>query len=424
MVDVWLPYDRTEVCARIPTRNFLGSIEPTEMPGVPDAKAEIVRAINEPIGSKPLAKIVEASHKVAIVVDDATRPAPSRIIVPPLLEELSRLGVKNSDITIIFGCGTHRAVKPEEARELLGEDIIGNVKTISNDCHAKDHVYIGKTKKIGTKVFVNKVFAEADVKILVGDIEMHYYAGFGGGRKGVLPAISSIETIQHNHAMILHPKARTGILEGNPIHEDMVEAAKLAKVDFILNVVMNGKGEIVQAFAGDLEQAFYEGTKLVETMFKVSIDRRADIVVVSPGGHPTDIDLYQAYKAVDNVLDSVKRGGVIVLVAECPESYGNEVFYEWMTKFKDLKTIEKEIKKRFEVGGHKAYYLLKALQKAQIILVSTMPDYYAVNVFHLRTARALNDAMDEAFKIAGKNAKVWAIPHGHMTLPQLKTTAS
>ena len=172
---------------------------------------------------------------------------------------------------------------------------------------------------------------------------MHYYAGFGGGRKSVLPAVSNIETIKHNHAMILHPKARTGILEGNPIHEDMVEAAKLAKVDFIVNVVANSKGDIVQAFAGDLEQAFYQGVKQVEEMYKIPINRRADIVVASPGGHPSDIDLYQAYKAVDNTLDIVKRGGVIILVAECPEGYGNEVFYEWMMKFENLKSHEIKI---------------------------------------------------------------------------------
>jgi nickel-dependent lactate racemase len=197
----------------------------------------------------------------------------------------------------------------------------------------------------------------------------------------------------------------------------MVEAAKLAKVDFTLNVVTNSKDEIVQAFAGDLEAAFHEGAKLVEEMYKVPVDRRADIVVVSPGGHPADIDLYQAYKAVDNALACVKRGGVIILVAECPEGYGNTEFYEWMIKFKDLKSVKKAVEKHFDLGGYKAYRLLQALQKATIILVSTMPDYYAVNVFKLRTARALNDALDEAFKLAGKKARVWAIPYGHKTLP-------
>jgi len=232
-----------------------------------------------------------------------------------------------------------------------------------------------------------------------------------------------LETIQHNHAMLLHPKARTGNLEGNPIHEDMTEAARMAKVNFILNVVQNKKGEIVKAFAGDLEQAFYEGVKLVEEMYKIPIERKADIVLASPGGFPADITLFQAYKAVDNALEAVKRGGVIVLAAECPEGHGNEVFYEWMMKFKSLKEVEKRIKRNFVLGGHKAYYLMKALQKVKIILVSSMPDYYAQNVFRLDTARAINDAVEEALRIAGSRAKVWAMPLGNYTLPVVKAEA-
>ncbi|MEM3596947.1 MAG: nickel-dependent lactate racemase [Candidatus Bathyarchaeia archaeon] len=421
MVDVWLPYGKTEVCARIPAQNFLGSIEPKEKSGVPDAKAEIERALKEPIASKRLSEIVKSEHKVAIVVDDATRPAPSHLMVPPLLNELNAAGIKDENVTIIFGCGTHRAVTPEEAIQLLGEMVVKRVKAISHDCRAKDLVYVGTTKTYGTRVYLNRVFAEADVKILTGDVGFHYYAGYGGGRKSILPGVAGEETIKHNHAMLLHPNSKTGVLNGNPVHEDMVEAAKLAKVDFILNVVCNSKGEIVKAFAGDLEQAFLEGVKLVDEMYRVQVNRKADIVVVSPGGHPADVNLFQAYKGVDAALEIVKRGGVIVLVAECPEGHGNQVFYDWMVKFGDLKVIEREIKRNFVLGGHKAYYLLRALQKVQIILVSAMPDYYATNIFKLKTARGVNDALDEAFRIAGKNAKVWVMPYGNFTLPEVKS---
>ncbi|MGB9854358.1 MAG: transcriptional regulator, partial [Candidatus Bathyarchaeales archaeon] len=229
------------------------------------------------------------------------------------------------------------------------------------------------------------------------------------------------ETIKANHAMLLHPNAKTGVLDGNPVHEDMMEAAKMAKVDFILNVVTNSKGEIVKAFAGDLEQAFYEGVKVADEMYRIPVDRRADIVAVSPGGHPADVNFFQAYKGVDSALEVVKRGGVIILAAECPEGHGNQVFYDWMVKYKDLKTIEREIKRNFVLGGHKAYYLLKALQKAQIILVSAMPDYYATNIFKLKTARTVNEALNEAFKTAGENAKVWTMPYGNYTFPEVKT---
>ena len=420
MVDVWLPYGKTDICVRVPTRNFLGSIEPKEKLGVPDAGVEVERALREPIGSRKLSEIVKPEHRVAIVVDDATRPATSDVMVLPLLAELNAAGVKDENVTIIFACGTHRAVKQEEAVILLGEEVLNRVKTMSHDCKAQDVVYVGSTQKHGTKVYLNRVFAEADVKILTGDVCLHYYAGCGGGRKSVLPGVSGEETIKHNHAMLLDANARTGVLEGNPVHEDMVEAARLAKVDFVLNVVANSRGELVRAFAGDVDQAFMEGVKLVDEMYRATVDRRADIVVVSAGGYPADVNLYQAHKGVDNALEVVKRGGVIVLVAECSEGHGNQVFYDWMVKYGELKAVEREIKRKFVLGGHKAYYLLDALQNHQIILVSSMPDYYASNIFKLKTARAVNDALNEAFNIAGKNARVWTMPYGNFTLPEVK----
>jgi nickel-dependent lactate racemase len=420
MVDVWLPYGKSDVCVRIPARNFLDSIEPKKVPSAEDVNAEIERALSEPIGSKRLSEIAQPQHKIAIVVDDFTRNTPSQAMLLPVLEELNAAGVKDENVTVIFGCGTHRAVKPEEARRLLGEEVLNRVKTVSHDCNAQDLVPVGKTKH-GTNVRVNRVFAEADVKVLLGDVNLHYYAGYGGGRKSVMPAISWKETISHNHAMLLDTNARTGVLDGNPVHEDMTEAARLAKVDFILNVVTNSKGEIVKAFAGDLEQAFLEATKLVDDMYRVTVDRRADIVVVSPGGYPADINLYQAYKALDNALEVVKRGGTIILVAECAEGHGNQVFYDWMTRLQELKKVEREVKRHFELGGHKAFYLLKALKNHQIILVSSLPEYYANGVFKLKTARAVNDALREALKNSGSQAKVWTLPQGNFTLPEVKS---
>jgi nickel-dependent lactate racemase len=422
MVDVWLPYGKTDVCVRIPARNLLGSIEPKERVGCEDAKVEVERALKEPIGSKRLSEIAKPEHKVAVVVDDATRHTPSSLMLLPVLAELSVAGVKDENVTVIFGCGTHRPVKLEEAVKILGEEALKRVKTVSHDCRAPDLAYVGDTKTHGNKVHLNRVFAEADVRVLIGDVGFHYYAGYGGGRKSVLPAVSGEETIKHNHALMLHADARTGVLAGNPVHEDMTEAAKLAKVDFIVNVVTNSKGEVVKAFAGDLEQAFLEATKLVDEMYRVTVDRKADIVVVSPGGSPADMNLFQAYKAVDSALEAAKRGGIIILVAECPEGHGNQVFYDWMVRFGELKAVEREIKRNFVLGGHKAYYLLRALQSHHIILVSSLPDYYAANIFKLKTARAVNDALNEAFNIAGKAARVWAMPYGNYTLPHVSAT--
>ncbi len=420
MVDVWLPYGKSDVCARIPARNLLGSIEPKELTAVPDSRTEIERALREPYGSKRLSEIANSDSKVAIVVDDHTRHNPTSIMILAVMEELRLAGVRDENVTVIFGCGTHRAVKPEESLQIIGEGIYHRVRVVSHDCKAQNLVHVGTTKTHGNKIFLNRDFADADVKVLLGDVGFHYYAGYGGGRKSVMPAVAGEETIKHNHALLLNANAHTGILNGNPVHEDMTEAARLAKVDFILNVVTNSKGEIVKAFAGDLQQAFDAAVKLVDEIYLVEVDRRADIVVVSPGGYPADINLYQAYKALDNALEVVKRGGVIILVAECPEGHGNQVFYDWMMKFQDLKGAEREIKRNFELGGHKAYYLLKALQNHQIILVSSLPDYYATNIFRLKTSRAVNDALREAIITAGSQARIWTIANGNFTLPRVR----
>jgi len=420
LVDAWLPYGKSQVCLRIPTRNFLGSIEPKEKPGAPDPIAEINRAMKEPLASKKLNEIVKPESRVAIVVDDATGTAPTKLMVTPLLETLNSEGVRNENVTLIFASGLHRAVKPEEAIELLGEHVSTHVKCLSHDGTAQDLDHVGTTQKHGTKVLLNRSFTQADVRILTGDIGIHYFAGYRGGRKSVLPGISGEETIKHNHALLLDPNARTGILSDNPVHQDMVEAAAMARVDFALNVVMNSKNQIVKAFAGELDRVFSEGIKLFDEMYRIQVERRADIVVVSPGGDPADINLFKAYQSVDNALEIVKRGGVIILVAELAEGHGNQDFYEWMTKFQDLKSVEKEIKRSFVLGGSAAYYYMRALQKARIILVSSMPDYYAANVFKLKTARAVNDALNEAMNIVGKNAKVWTLPYGNFTLTEVK----
>src|ERR1700690_3904559 len=237
MVDVWLPYGKTDVCIRVPARNLLGTIEPDDRQGVSDAKAEVERAIKEPIpiGSKRLSEIAKSESKVAIVVDDGTRKSPSEMMLLPVLAELNLAGVADENITVIFGCGTHRAVKPEEAVALLGAEVLKRVKTVSHDCRATDLVQVGTTKTYGNKVQVNRVFAEADVRVLLGDVGFHYYAGYGGGRKSVLPAVSGEETIKHNHSMLLHANARSGNLDENPVNQDMIEGARLAKVDFIVN---------------------------------------------------------------------------------------------------------------------------------------------------------------------------------------------
>ncbi len=416
MVEVWLPYGRTEVSVRIPDEGFQGIVESKNETLTSDPLLEISRALENPVDSKPLASIVSAGEKVAVVIDDATRPVSTHLLMPLLMGQLSQAGVKMEDVSLIVGTGMHRSPTSEEMATLLSAELAAQVKAVSHNCKAEDLTYVGDTNS-GTKVYLNKEFMTADVRILTGDVELHYFAGYGGGRKSVLPGVSGAQTIAHNHALLLHPKAQPGVLDGNPVNEDMAEAAEMAKVDFILNVVLNSKNEIVRAFSGNLHKAFMSGVEVVDSMCKVPCEARADIAVVSPGGSPRDTNLYQALKAVHHALNVVNEGGAIVLIAECPEGHGNDVFRDWMIKFGELRQMEQEIKKRFVIGGHKAYYLTKALEKVKIYLLSTMPDHYVSNPFRLRPHRTANAALQAALRAVGKDSKVVAIPNGSTTLP-------
>jgi len=257
---------------------------------------------------------------------------------------------------------------------------------------------------------------ESKIKILAGSVEPHLYEGYSGGRDCVLPAISGLETIQHNVSLALDPKAGPGLLERNPVHDDMTEASRLVGVDFTLNIVRNHRREIVKAFSGDLEGAFLEAARFADGIYKVPVDRRVDMVFASPGGFPLDVNLYEACKGIGNSLEVVRKNGVIILVAECSEGYGEPDFHDSMANLKDLKKIENSLRKRFTAGRFIAYCLSRALERVEVILVSTLPDYYAFEVFRLRTTKTVNEALRQG-SASRKSAKVLAVLNSNVTIP-------
>jgi len=410
LIELKLPYGMGEASFKVHENNFLGVLKPREKRGAKDPVAEISHALENPIGTKRLREIAKRGEKVAIVIDDMTRPTPSYLMLPPILSELELADVKKEDVTVVIGTGVHRAATRDEIVKLVGEYVSKLVKVINHDCDAQDLVYLGKTS-FGTEVCLNKDFAEADVKILTGDVELHPYAGYGGGRKSVVPAVAGRKTIMQNHSLFLRAEQRS---RRNLVHEDMMEAAKLAKVDFILNVVLNVKNEIVKAFAGDLERAFWEGVKLVDEMYKIEVESLADILITSAGGFPFDVNFYQSIKAVFNSINAVREGGVVVLLAECKEGHGNEAFYECMLNFRDSKEAKEEIMKNFTVEGMIAHGFLKCLEKVNVILVSNLPKRYE-KAFKLRIVDEVASALKIAFDIIGKDAKVYVVPHGSKT---------
>lgn len=421
-MEIELPYGKKMLKVDVPARNLLAVLKPKGYKQNKSPDELIKSALRNPIGTKRLSEIIAEKKKkdsVVIVVDDHTRPCPTDKIIPPLLEELYSAGVKDENILIIFATGSHRSTKPEEAERILGKEVAQRIKYISNDSWGDDFVDVGTTKR-GTHVFVKKAYVDADVKILTGDVEIHYFAGFGGGRKSILPGIAKYSTIQDNYKRnFFDPNAKPAKLDGNPMYENMTEAAKLAGVDFTINVVQDDYG-IVGAFAGDFDIVLRKGASLVEKIYKAEAPSKADIVITSANGAPHDIDLYQAYKALHLALDVVKERGAIILVAECPDGAGNRNYDEWMKKYKTKEEMKAELEKEFNIGGHKAYYNHLALEKATLFLVSAMPKEDVEKVFLFKYAPTPQAALEEAFNLYGRDSKVLVVPHGSTTLLSVK----
>ena len=274
-----------------------------------------------------LSKMLKGSEKVAILVSDISRPCPSHLFLPTLLEELSTAGIRNEQILIVFGLGNHRTQTPDEMKYLVGENVFKHYECI--DPNRDDCSFLGTTTE-GTPVEVFRRVAEADFVIGTGNLEIHYCAGYSGGNKALLPGVCSLKTINANHVKMMDPRVAPGKLDGNPMRLDIEDAGKIGGVKFILNVTLNAHKEIVGAVAGDPILAHREGIKLVDRMYKRVLPRFADVAIVSPGGFPKDIDLYQSQKGLDHASYAVKPGGAIILVARAAEGLGQKLFEEWM----------------------------------------------------------------------------------------------
>ncbi|MFQ6095749.1 MAG: nickel-dependent lactate racemase, partial [Candidatus Bathyarchaeia archaeon] len=365
-------------------------------------------------GTERLSEIAEPGKKISIVISCGEDSGLAVLILRSILKELRKTEVENKDVRIIRGYDPLRAYSNIDS--LRSDEAFKGVELITHNPEAEDKVHIGETSS-RTKVYLNRMFTESDVKILAGILEPHPYAGYSGGRDGVLPGVSSIDTIQHNLSMVIDPRARSGLIKGNPVHEDMVEATHLARVDFTLNVVRNSNQEVVKAFAGDPDEAFMRGVEFADEIYKVPVEKRADAVFVSPGGFPYDVDLYESCKGINNALEAVKKNGVTVLVAECSKGYGNADFHKWIVELKDLKRMERQLKREFTAGGYVAYSLMRVLERTEVILVSALPDYYVLEVLNLKTAKTVNEALRYVLDSTKRNAKVLTIPQGSLTIP-------
>ncbi|HBP38891.1 MAG TPA: nickel-dependent lactate racemase [Clostridiales bacterium] len=387
--------------------------EPEAYPA--DELDEIRRALREPIGAPVLSELFNPGESVCIITSDITRPCPSEKILPPLISELEEAGIRSEDITVVFALGSHRRHTEEEKRRLVGADVYARVHTVDSD--PEDTLYLGTTS-YGTPVNIFSIVAQADRRICVGNIEFHYFAGYSGGGKALMPGVSNREAIQANHSRMILPSARAGAIEDNPLRLDIEEAADICGCDFIVNVVLDEQKKIVRAVAGDHRAAHRIGCACLDNLYKINIPCLADLVIATPGGLPKDINLYQTQKALDNAGHAVRPGGIIILAGQCAEGFGEHVFEEWLLDASQPADLLERVRCEFRLGGHKAAAIAMVLEKAEVFFVSDMPAEQAERTF-MRPFSDLESAVEAALAKLGPATGVIVMPHAGSTLPCL-----
>ena len=400
----------------IPDQNLTDVLTPNPMKYERMGEEEVRYALEHPIGSKKLREIVKPDEKIVLVTSDVSRPMPTYTVMPALLDELYAAGVKKEDITLVFALGSHRKQTEEEKRHLAGERAWNEIRCIDGD--ADDVVNMGVTSR-GTPVDIVRIVAEADRRICLGNIEYHYFAGYSGGAKAIMPGCSTWNAIQANHSMMVREESHAGNIATNPVRQDIEEACSMVGVDFILNVVLNEHKKIVKAVAGDVTEAHRVGCEYLDRLYAKKIKKQADIVIVSQGGAPKDLNLYQTQKALDNAKHAVREGGIIILVGSCKEGLGNPVFDEWFREASRPQDIIDRLNRGFKLGGHKAAAVAQVMNRASIYMVSDMDPEFVRSIFMTPYA-TVQEAYDAAEKKLGGNADVIVMPYGGSTLPQVE----
>ena len=410
------PYGKQKISYDFENENFYGALV-SSLHGFKEEKDGLTlvkEALENPVGSDRLSILAKDKKKVVIIASDHTRPVPSKVIIPPMLEEI-RKGNPNAEISILIATGCHRGTTKEELIFKFGEEIVNKENIVIHDCLDNENLVNVGVLPSGGELVVNKSIIEADLLVAEGFIEPHFFAGYSGGRKSVLPGVAGRETVLANHCseFINDKNSRTGILANNRIHEDMLFAAKTAKLAFIVNVVINEKKEAIYAVAGDVEKAHLKGVSFLDKLCKVKA-KKADIVISTNGGYPLDQNIYQAVKGMTAAEATVKDGGVIIMIASSTDGHGGEHFYKNATGDVD-KTMEEILsRKRNQTvpDQWQTQILLRILQKAKVIYLS-MADKEMIEEMHMIPVSNLEDAIKIAKEIVGvENPSITAIPDG------------
>ena len=420
---IHLSYDRDGLDIGVPDAYSPTVLHMQSAPGLPDPPRSLRDALTQPIGTPPLRELARGRRTACIVISDITRPVPNRLILPALLGDIEEAGIDRADITVLVATGIHRPATQEELSEMVGPDLVGQCRIVNHEARdASSHTHLGATAR-GTPVHIDKTYLSADVKVLTGLIEPHLMAGFSGGRKSVCPGIASLETVRiwHSPAFLESPRAESGTLDGNPVHEEALEIAQMAGVDFIVNAVLNEKRETVGIFAGDLVKAHLAGIACCRKVVSVPIPSPFDVVVTTSAGYPLDTTFYQAVKGLTGAMPAAKPGGTIILAAGMAQGVGGDEFTQLCLDMPDLHTFMHKI-------THEGFYVTdqwqleehaKAARHADIWVYSDGVEPHTLAQLFVRPIDSIEQAIDEAMRKHGPGATLAIIPEGPYVLPVL-----
>jgi nickel-dependent lactate racemase len=421
---VTLDYGRTGLSVELPAERVVGPLAIRDVPPLADPEASVAAALEQPIGALAFSEIARNKRDACILVCDITRPVPNRTILRPMLDRLEKAGVLRAQTLILVATGLHRPSTPAEKREMLGEEIVANYPV--QDHHGTrlaEHTLVGTTAR-GIPGWIDSRYVNADLKIATGLIEPHLMAGYSGGRKLICPGVAALETVKrwHGPELLEHPRADCGILEGNPVHEENTQIARMAGCDFIVNVTLDSLRRVTSVVAGDMEQAFLTGVRFMEGVCRARVSRPVEIVVTSSAGYPLDTTFYQAVKGLTGCLPIVKEGGTIILAASLSEGLGSPEFQRLFRENSSLEVFMDRIlgNDYFVLDQWQVEELAKVRRKARVKIVS---DGLAPNVLascFVEPARTVEAALTDSLAEYGPEARVAVIPKGPYVLPVLE----
>lgn len=421
MIEARIPYGRGFLTAEVAAANCCGVFRSSLPEAVADGDAEVLRAMASPLGSPSLEELARGKRNAVIIASDHTRPVPSKQIIPHMLRAL-RSGSPGIDITILIATGFHRETTREELVAKFGEEIVSREKIVVHDAGNEDMLVAVGTLPSGGDLILNRLAMETELLVAEGFIEPHFFAGFSGGRKSVLPGVASRKTVLANHCseFIQSPYARTGNLENNPIHLDMMYAAEQAHLAYIVNVVIDGEKRIVRAFAGDFRTAHAEGCQWLKDYAAVPVPM-CDIVITSNGGYPLDQNVYQSVKGMTAGEAVCREGGVIILCASCADGHGGESFLRTFTEAPSAHAVWESLaeipRNRTCPDQWQSQILARVMDKHHVIMVTDGCHHGMIRSMHMEAAETVADALEMAYGILGRSARVAIIPDGVSVIP-------